>query len=181
MTWFDWAEKHLAKWKVPEAGQAENAGNFTPRAVQVLSLARKEADQLNHNFLGTEHILLGIIKLNQGVSVIVLRKMGVNLEELRLEVKKRAYGASPIHVPYAIPYTPRTKKVIAQAQKQARSLCHYYVGTEHLLLGLLAEGEGFAAQALKHFNLDLERMRKEILIEPDPNFSPPDNSQSKQE
>lgn len=178
MTWFDWAKGHVAKWKALQARGYENVVNFTPRACQAIELARNEAVRLHHDFLGTEHLLLGIIKLNRGVSVNVLRKMGINLEELRLEVERRAPARTPNAALYGTPYTPRCKKVIALAQQQAKSLCHTYVGTEHLLLGLLADGDGVAAKALRHFKVNLEQTRKEILIELDPNFAPPDDAQS---
>ncbi len=145
--------------------------NFTPRAQQVLALARKEADRLNHNFLGTEHLLLGLIKLGQGVAVNVLQKMGLDLETVRMEVEKQV-GAGPDQKMIGnIPYTPRVKKVIALAQKEAKNLNHTYVGTEHLLLGLLREGDGVAAKVLRALDVDIEQCRQEILKELDPNFA----------
>jgi len=144
--------------------------NFTPRAQQVLALARKEADRFNHNFLGTEHLLLGLIKLGQGVAVNVLQKMGLDLETVRMEVEKQV-GAGPDQKMIGnIPYTPRVKKVIALAQKEAKNLNHTYVGTEHLLLGLLREGDGVAAKVLRNLDVDIEQTRQEILKELDPNF-----------
>ncbi len=145
--------------------------NFTPRAQQVLALARKEADRFNHNYLGTEHLLLGLIKLGQGVAVNVLQKMGVDLDTVRLEVEKQAGTGPETKVSGTIPYTPRVKKVLALAGKEAKALNHSYVGTEHILLGLLREGEGVAARVLKSLDIDLERARNEILKELDPNFS----------
>ncbi len=145
--------------------------NFTPRAQQVLALARKEADRFNHNFLGTEHLLLGLIKLGQGVAVNVLQKMGLDLETVRMEVEKQV-GAGPDQKMIGnIPYTPRVKKVIALAQKEAKNLNHTYVGTEHLLLGLLREGDGVAAKVLRNLDVDIEQTRQEILKELDPNFA----------
>ena len=103
--------------------------NFTPRAQQVLALARKEADRLNHNFLGTEHLLLGLIKLGQGVAVNVLQGMGVDLETVRMEVEKQTPNGPDQKMIGNIPYTPRVKKVIALAQREAKNLNHTYVGT----------------------------------------------------
>ncbi len=145
--------------------------NFTPRAQQVLALARKEADRLNHNFLGTEHLLLGLIKLGQGVAVNVLQKMHLDLETVRMEVEKQV-GTGPDQKQAGnIPYTPRVKKVIALAQKEAKNLNHTYVGTEHLLLGLLREGDGVAAKVLRALDVDIEEARQRVLMELDPNFS----------
>jgi ATP-dependent Clp protease ATP-binding subunit ClpC len=148
----------------------ESLNNLTPRAQQVLALARKEADRFNHNFVGTEHLLLGLIKLGQGVAVNVLQKMGLDLETVRLEVEKQVGTGPDQKVMGNIPYTPRVKKVLALAQKEARALNHTYVGTEHLLLGLLREGDGVAARVLKNLDVDIEETRKEILKELDPNF-----------
>jgi ATP-dependent Clp protease ATP-binding subunit ClpC len=149
----------------------EAMSNFTPRAQQVLALARKEADRLNHNFLGTEHLLLGLIKLGQGVAVNVLQKMGLDLETVRMEVEKQVGTGPDQKMIGNIPYTPRVKKVIALAQKEAKNLNHTYVGTEHLLLGLLREGDGVAAKVLRNLDVDIEAARQEILKELDPNFA----------
>jgi ATP-dependent Clp protease ATP-binding subunit ClpC len=148
--------------------------NFTPRAQQVLALARKEADRFNHNYVGTEHLLLGLIKLGQGVAVNVLQKMSLDLETVRLEVEKQVGSGPETKTPGNIPYTPRVKKVLALAGKEAKALNHSYVGTEHILLGLLREGDGVAARVLKNLEVDIERTRNEILRELDPNFSPGD-------
>src|SRR3954447_6764275 len=148
--------------------------NFTPRAQQVLALARKEADRFNHNYVGTEHLLLGLIKLGQGVAVNVLQKMGMDLETVRMEVEKHVGSHPETKMVGNIPYTPRVKKVLALAGKEAKALNHSYVGTEHILLGLLREGEGVAARVLKSLEVDIERTRNEILKELDPNFTPPE-------
>ena len=149
----------------------EPMNNFTPRAQQVLALARKEADRFHHNYVGTEHILLGLIKLGQGVAVSVLQKMGLDLETVRAAVEKQVGTGLETKTPGSIPYTPRVKKVLALAGKEARTLNHSYVGTEHILLGLLREGEGVAARVLKSLEIDIERSRNEILRELDPQFS----------
>jgi ATP-dependent Clp protease ATP-binding subunit ClpC len=151
--------------------------NFTPRAQQVLALARKEADRFNHNYVGTEHLLLGLIKLSQGVAVNVLTKLGIDLDTVRMEVEKQVGTGPEAKVTGNIPYTPRVKKVLALASKEAKALNHTYVGTEHILLGLLREGEGVAARVLKSLDLDLEKARNEILKELDPNFSPPEDTE----
>src|SRR5882757_6349099 len=149
--------------------------NFTPRAQQVLTLARKEAERFNHNYVGTEHLLLGLIKLGQGVAVNVLQKMGLDLETVRMEVEKHVGSHPETKMVGNIPYTPRVKKVLALAGKEAKALNHSYVGTEHILLGLLREGEGVAARVLKSLEVDIERTRNEILKELDPNFTPPES------
>jgi ATP-dependent Clp protease ATP-binding subunit ClpC len=137
----------------------------------VLALARKEADRFHHNYVGTEHLLLGLINLGQGVAVNVLQKMGLDLDTVRTAVEKQV-GKGPAAKPIGnISYTPRVKKVLALAGKEAKSLNHSYVGTEHILLGLLREGDGVAARVLKSLEIDIERCRDEILSELDPNFA----------
>jgi ATP-dependent Clp protease ATP-binding subunit ClpC len=149
----------------------EAMNNFTPRAQQVLALARKEADRFNHNFVGTEHLLLGLIKLGQGVAVNVLQKIGLDLETVRMEVEKLVGTGPDQKMIGNIPYTPRVKKVLSLAAKEAKALNHTYVGTEHILLGLLREGDGVAARVLKNMDVDIEQTRQEILRELDPNFN----------
>jgi ATP-dependent Clp protease ATP-binding subunit ClpC len=145
--------------------------NFTPRAQQVLALARKEADRFNHNYVGTEHVLLGLIKLAQGVAVNVLQKLGLDLETVRMQVEQQVGSGPETKMVGNIPYTPRVKKVLALASKEAKQLNHSYVGTEHILLGLLREGEGVAAQVLRNLDINLDKARNEILRELDPNFA----------
>jgi ATP-dependent Clp protease ATP-binding subunit ClpC len=154
----------------------EAMNNFTPRAQQVLALARKEADRFNHNFVGTEHLLLGLIKLGQGVAVNVLQKLGLDLETVRMEVEKQVGTGTDQKMIGNIPYTPRVKKVLALAAKEAKALNHTYVGTEHILLGLLREGDGVAARVLKNLDVDIEQTRQEILKELDPNFAAQEES-----
>ncbi|MGF1453043.1 MAG: ATP-dependent Clp protease ATP-binding subunit [Opitutales bacterium] len=149
----------------------EPMNNFTPRAQQVLALARKEADRFHHNYVGTEHLLLGLINLGQGVAVNVLQKMGLDLDTVRSAVEKQV-GTGPETKPTGnIPYTPRVKKVLALAGKEAKALNHSYIGTEHILLGLLREGEGVAARVLKSLDVDIDNCRNQILAELDPNFA----------
>ncbi|MBU4459709.1 MAG: ATP-dependent Clp protease ATP-binding subunit, partial [Verrucomicrobia bacterium] len=146
--------------------------NFTPRAQQVLRLAQQEAERFNHGYVGTEHLLLGLVALGQGVAVVVLQKMGIDLDTLRLEVEK-AVGVGPETKTIGnIPFTPRVKKVLALAGSEARALNHSYVGTEHILLGLLREGEGVASRILKNLNIDLEKARIAIMKELDPDYEP---------
>ncbi len=138
---------------------------FTNRARQVIILARKEADRFNHNYIGTEHILLGLIKLGEGVAVNVLRRMGLDFETVRIEVEK-AVGTGPeTKMIGELPLTSRAKKVIEYAVTEAKNLHHSYIGTEHLLLGLLREGEGVAARILKNLDINLDEVRAEILAE----------------
>ena len=155
--------------------------NFTPRAQQVLALARKEADRFNHNYVGTEHILLGLIKLGQGVAVNVLQKLGLDLDTVRMQVEQQVGSGPETKMVGNIPYTPRVKKVLALASKEAKQLNHSYVGTEHILLGLLREGEGVAAQVLRNLDINLDKARNEILRELDPNFSSSEGSEGEPE
>src|ERR1700723_1969968 len=154
----------------------ESMNNFTPRAQQVLALARKEADRFNHNFVGTEHLLLGLIKLGQGVAVNVLQKLGLDLDTVRMEVEKQVGTGPDQKMIGNIPYTPRVKKVLALASKEAKALNHTYVGTEHILLGLLREGDGIAAKVLKNLDVDIEEARQRTLKELDPNFAAEESS-----
>ena len=144
--------------------------NFTPRAQQVLQLARKEADRFNHGYVGTEHILLGLISLGHGVAVNALQSVGIDLDSVRVEVEK-AVGTGPETKTIGnIPFTPRAKKVLALSASEARSLGHSYVGTEHVLLGLLREGEGIASRVLENLGVDLEEIRYEIMKTLDPEY-----------
>ena len=161
----------LAGAPLPQTSPAEETmGNFTPRAQQALALARKEADRFNHNFVGTEHLLLGLIRLGQGVAVNVLRNMGLDLQTVRSEVEKMIGAGPDQQMAGNIPYTPRVKKVLALAAKEARALHHTYVGTEHIFLGLLREGDGVAGRVLQQLGVELDRTRQEILKELDPDF-----------
>ena len=144
--------------------------NFTPRAQQVLQLARKEADRFNHGYVGTEHVLLGLIALGHGVAVNALQSVGIELDAVRMEVEK-AVGTGPeTKTIGSIPFTPRAKKVLALSASEARNLGHSYVGTEHILLGLLREGEGIAARVLENLGVDLDEIRYEIMKTLDPEY-----------
>ncbi|MBL7076688.1 MAG: ATP-dependent Clp protease ATP-binding subunit [Kiritimatiellae bacterium] len=144
--------------------------NFTPRAQQVVKLARREADRFNHPYVGTEHLLLGLIVLGEGVAVNVLERMGISLESVRYEVEKAVGQGPETKTVGNVPFTPRSKKVLQLALAEAQALNHTYVGTEHILLGLLREGEGVAAQVLKNLEVDLDTARMEVMRELDPSF-----------
>lgn len=150
----------------------DNSGNYTPRARQVIQISRTEADRFNHPYVGTEHLLLGLVALGQGVAVTVLERMGVSLEALRLEVEKAVGQGPETKTVGNVPFTPRAKKVLQLAAAEARALHHTYVGTEHILLGLLREGEGVASQVLQALNVDLDNTRIEVMRELDPNYEP---------
>jgi len=170
MNWFKSRWKGLGDALAGEGRGVVTMSNFTPRAQQVLALARKEADRFHHNFVGTEHLLVGLIWLGQGVAVNVLREMGIDLESVRREVEKQVGTGPDPKMVGNIPYTPRVKKVLALAATEAKALSHTYVGTEHILLGLLREGDGVAARVLMNLEVDIERTRQEILKELDPDF-----------
>ncbi|MGK5593917.1 MAG: ATP-dependent Clp protease ATP-binding subunit [Parachlamydiaceae bacterium] len=138
---------------------------FTNRAKQVIKLAKKEAQRLNHNYLGTEHVLLGLLKLGQGVAVNVLKNLNIDFETVRNEVEKLVGYGPEIQV-YGDPaLTGKVKKVFEYANEEAANLNHNYVGTEHLLLGLLRQTDGVAAQVLENLNVNLKEVRKEVLKE----------------
>ena len=130
---------------------------------------------MNHAYVGTEHLLLGLIELGQGVAVNVLKRMGLDLERVRIEVEQHVGPHPDAKMVGNIPYTPRVKKVLALAGKEAAALRHSYVGTEHILLGLLREGEGIAARVLTSLEVDLARAQNEILKELDPNYTSPES------
>jgi len=172
MNWLKSFREALTAPIAPRHAAAEPIRNFTQRAQQVLALARLEADRLNRNSVGTEHLLRGIIRLGQGRAVAVLRKMGIDLEKVRQEVELMVKTGPDQKMTSNIPYTPRVKKVLALAAKEAKALNHTYLGTEHILLGLLREGDGVAARVLKKLGLDVEATRQYVLRELDPDHSP---------
>ncbi len=136
---------------------------FTDRARKVMALANQEAQRFNHEYIGTEHILLGLVKEGSGVGANVLKNLDVDLRKVRLEVEKLVKSGPDMVTMGKLPQTPRAKKVIEYAIEEARNLNHNYVGTEHLLLGLLREHDGVAAQVLMNLNLKLEEVREEVL------------------
>ncbi|MHC4433298.1 MAG: Clp protease N-terminal domain-containing protein, partial [Planctomycetota bacterium] len=136
---------------------------FTDRARKVMALANQEAQRFNHEYIGTEHILLGLVKEGSGVGATVLKNLDVDIKKLRLEVEKHVKSGPDMVTMGKLPQTPRAKKVIEYAIEEARSLNHNYVGTEHILLGILRESEGIAAQVLMSCSLKLEDVRQEVL------------------
>jgi ATP-dependent Clp protease ATP-binding subunit ClpC len=136
---------------------------FTDRARKVMALANQEAQRFNHDYIGTEHILLGLVKEGSGVGANVLKNLGVDLRKVRLEVEKLVKSGPEMVTMGKLPQTPRAKRVIEYAIEEARNLNHNYVGTEHLLLGLLREQDGVAAQVLMNLGLKLEDVREEVL------------------
>jgi ATP-dependent Clp protease ATP-binding subunit ClpC len=136
---------------------------FTERARKVIILAKEEARRFNHDYIGTEHILLGLIREGEGVAAAVLQKLEVSLENIRLEIEKLVQPGPSTQIIGDIPFTPRAKKALELAAEEARSLGHNYIGTEHLLLGLIREGEGIASQVLLNLGLDLNSVRNEVM------------------
>jgi ATP-dependent Clp protease ATP-binding subunit ClpC len=136
---------------------------FTERARKVIILAKEEARRFNHDYIGTEHILLGLIREGEGVAAAVLQNMGMSLETIRLEVEKLVQPGPTTQILGDIPFTPRAKKVLELSAEEARSLGHNYIGTEHILLGLIREGEGVASQVLMNQGMDLEMVRKQVM------------------
>jgi ATP-dependent Clp protease ATP-binding subunit ClpA len=135
---------------------------FTDRARRVVVLAQEEARLLNHNYIGTEHLLLGLIHEGEGVAAMVLESLGISLEAVRAQVEEiigQGQSAPTGH----IPFTPRAKKVLELSLREATQLGHNYIGTEHILLGLIREGEGVAAQVLVKLGADLSRVRQQVI------------------
>jgi len=135
---------------------------FTEKAIKVIMLAQEEARRLGHNFVGTEQILLGLIGEGTGVAAKVLKSLGVNLKDSRIEVEK-IIGRGSGFVAVEIPFTPRAKRVLELSLEEARQLGHNYIGTEHLLLGLIREGEGVAARVLENLSIDLTKVRTQVI------------------
>ncbi|MFH1281663.1 MAG: ATP-dependent Clp protease ATP-binding subunit [Candidatus Omnitrophota bacterium] len=136
---------------------------FTERARKVIILAKEEARRFNHDYIGTEHILLGLIREGEGVAAAVLQKLDVSLENIRLEIEKLVQPGPTTQIIGDIPFTPRAKKALELSAEEARSLGHNYIGTEHLLLGLIREGEGIASQVLLNLGMDLNSVRNEVM------------------
>src|SRR5215471_7002134 len=135
---------------------------FTDRARRVIVLAQEEARLLSHNFIGTEHLLLGLVHEGEGIAAQALEALGINMEAVREQVEEivgHGEGQSAGH----IPFTPRAKKVLELSLREALQLGHNYIGTEHILLGLIREGEGVAAQVLVRLGLDLDRVRQQVI------------------
>ncbi|MBU2257682.1 MAG: AAA family ATPase, partial [Candidatus Omnitrophica bacterium] len=136
---------------------------FTERARKVIILAKEEARRFNHDYIGTEHILLGLIREGEGVAATVLEKLGISLENIRLEVEKLVQPGPTTQIIGDIPFTPRAKKALELAAEEARALGHNYIGTEHLLLGLIREEEGVASQVMLNLGVDLNTVRNKVM------------------
>jgi ATP-dependent Clp protease ATP-binding subunit ClpA len=136
---------------------------FTDRARKVLQLANQEAQSFNHEYIGTEHVLLGLISEGTGVAAIALKNLDISVPKVRIEVEKIVQAGPGMVTMGRLPQTPRAKKVIEFAIEESRNFNHNYVGTEHLLLGLLRETEGVASQVLMNLGLRLDKLRKEVL------------------
>merc|ERR1712151_1141404 len=134
----------------------------TEKAIKVVMLAQEEARRLGHNFVGTEQILLGLIGESTGIAAKVLKSIGATLKEARIEVEK-IIGRGSGFVAVEIPFTPRAKRVLEMSLEEARQLGHNYIGTEHLLLGLIREGEGVAARVLENLGVDLAKVRTQVI------------------
>jgi ATP-dependent Clp protease ATP-binding subunit ClpC len=141
------------------------ANNFTPRAQMALALATKESRNLRYSQVGTGGLLLGLLALGQGASETVLKKLGFNLEYTRKEVEKVAVLDATQALPEKLAYSPRCRRVLGAAVKEAKALNHTFVGTEHILLALLAEGDGPAARVLQNLKIDAGEVRREMLNE----------------
>ncbi len=151
---------------------------FTERARKVLSLSQEEAQRLQHNYIGTEHLLLGLVREGEGVAAKVLLNLGVQLDVVRQNIAAIIGKGDPV-IPGSIGLTPRAKKVIELAVDEAHNMSHHYIGTEHILLGLVREGEGVAALTLESMGVKLARVREETLsILKQLHPAPPDDTQN---
>src|ERR1051325_11139448 len=139
------------------------SNRFTERAQRVILIAQEEAKRLNHDYVGTEHILLGLIALGEGVAAQVLANLGVDLRRVRAEIEKIVGTGDNVMLLGEIPFTPRAKKVLELAVEEAQNMGHNYVGTEHLLLGLIREEEGVAARVLENLGIRLDVVREEVI------------------
>src|SRR6266513_2929299 len=139
------------------------SNRFTERGQRVILIAQEEAKRLNHDYVGTEHILLGLIALGEGVAAQVLANLGVDLRRVRSEIEKIVGTGDNVMLLGEIPFTPRAKKVLELAVEEAQNMAHNYVGTEHLLLGLIREEEGVAARVLENLGVRLDVVREEVI------------------
>src|SRR5690606_33171213 len=152
----------LASTKAPDQRERPMFERFTDRARRVVVLAQEEARMLNHNYIGTEHILLGLIHEGEGVAAKALDALGISLDAVRAQVQE-IIGEGQQAPSGHIPFTPRAKKVLELSLREALQLGHNYIGTEHILLGLIREGEGVAAQVLGKLGADLNRVRQQVI------------------
>lgn len=149
-----------------------NGGSFSPNAQRAIQLARQEAVRFNHQYVGTEHLLLGILALGEGVAVAVLQQMNISIENVRYEIEKLVEGGPAVKTAGDPPFTPRSRKVLQMSMAEAKAMNSPVAGTEHILLGLLREGEGLAAQVLRNLGVDFDAVRLAVRKEMDPNFEP---------
>jgi ATP-dependent Clp protease ATP-binding subunit ClpC len=157
---------------MPDHEENKNFGNLTPRARQVLILARKEAERFNHNYIGTEHLLLALLALGEGVAVNALRALGLQTETLRLEIEKVCGTGGATKTEGPLPLTPRLRRVLMIAASEAQSMNYDFIGTEHLLLALMREGESASARILANLKIDPNRVRQEVVKALDPDYLP---------
>ncbi len=150
--------------------------NFTPRAKQALNIARREADRFHHNYIGAEHLLLGLLKLGDGVAVSVIERNGINIQELASRVEQSLVPGKTSATEGTLPFTPRVKKLLTMAGGEARNFRHTYVGTEHILLAMLRDEDGLAWHALTSSGLTYENARQRVLDTISPGFDPPEDS-----
>lgn len=149
-----------------------NLGNFSPNAQRAIQLARQEASRFNHQYVGTEHLLLGVLGLGEGVAVSVLQQMNISIESVRYEIEKMVEGGPALKIAGDPPFTPRSRKVLQMSMAEAKAMNSPVSGTEHILLALLREGEGLAAQVLRNLGVDFDAVRVAVRKEMDPNFEP---------
>ena len=152
--------------------------NFTPRAQQVMNLARREADRFRHNYIGAEHVLLGLLKLGQGVAVSVMENNGINIAALAERIEKTLIPGNAPGTEGSLPYTPRVRKLLTMAGEEAKSLRHTYIGTEHILLAILRDSDGLAWHALSSAGLSYDSALKGVQQEISPKFSVDDEQTS---
>jgi len=160
--------------------EKENSGgNLTPRARKALQLAQQEAERLNCDCVGTEHLLLGLLSLNEGVAVDILNLMQISLPDLRREVENSArHAGNNLQKMGSLPLTNRMKKIILLAATEAKIMNYNFIGTEHLLLALLRDGESEAARILRNMNVDINSVRTAILKALDPDYLPDNRDQA---
>ncbi len=164
---------------MPESDDKRHFSNLTPRARQVFIFARKEAERFNHDYIGTEHLLLGILRLGEGVAVDALRELGLSLDQLRLEVEKACGAGGETKTEGTPPLTPRLKRVLVLAATEAQSMNYNFIGTEHLLLALLREGGSASARVLANLHVDPEKVREQVVRALDSDYLPEDGGDTK--
>jgi ATP-dependent Clp protease ATP-binding subunit ClpC len=172
MNWFTELWKALRPPPPEERELVQRWNHLTPRAKEAFILAHEEAARLHHDFIGTEHVLLGLMRLGRGVATNVLGRMGFDVQALRAEVEKQVAKGTAEKAPDPIPLTPRMKNALAIAATEAKALNHTYIGTEHVLLGLLRAEEGVASRVLRTLGVEVEATRQQILKELEPPGSP---------